>query len=137
MVDSADVITMDSLLNNPDFDFMKQYNFRDDDNDNNIDNPSPYDNITNTCNYFDLPNFYSSFKNNKIFLSFNIQSLPSKFNEFEELINILSSNNCSPDFICLQEIWQIHNSSSFSLKNYNFEFLTRKNDVQGGVWVFM
>ena len=55
MVEGADVITMDSLLNNPDFDFMKQYNNRDDDNDNNTDNPSPYDNIVNSCNYYDLP----------------------------------------------------------------------------------
>jgi len=69
MVEGADVITMDSLLNNPDFDFMKQYNNRDDDNDNDTDNPSPYDNIVNSCNYHDLPNFYSSFKNNKILLS--------------------------------------------------------------------
>ena len=66
-------------------------------------------------------------------MSFNIQSLPSKFNEFQELIQNFQINKCEPDIICLQEIWQIVNSSAFSLDDYNpIEYKLRSNSTQGG-----
>ena len=66
-------------------------------------------------------------------MSFNIQSLPSKFNEFQELIQNFQINKCEPDIICLQEIWQIVHSSAFSLDDYNpIEYKLRSNSTQGG-----
>ena len=66
-------------------------------------------------------------------MSFNIQSLPSKFNEFQELIQNFQINKCEPDIICLQEIWQIVHLSAFSLDDYNpIEYKLRSNSTQGG-----
>ena len=66
-------------------------------------------------------------------MSFNIQSLPSKFNEFQELIQNFQINKCEPDLICLQEIWQLANSSALSLDDYNpIVYKLRGNSTQGG-----
>ncbi len=47
--------------------------------------------VYSTCNLYE-----------QLFLSLNVQSLPAKFNELEELITFLKNNRCEPDFICLQ-----------------------------------
>jgi exonuclease III len=71
-------------------------------------------------------------------MSFNIQSLPAKFHELKELIHMLSSSKCSPDVICLQEIWQIHENMDFSLPGYSkLEYKIRNNNVQGGGLAYM
>jgi len=131
MDDCGETITMDNLLNNPDLDFLSQFN-------NHIPEldpePSPYDNIVTQCKYYDESSFLSEFKgsSNRFFLSLNIQSLPSKFNEFEDFVKTLCRNNCAPDFICLQETWKIIDPSLYDIDGYNFAFLSRSNNVQGG-----
>ncbi len=65
-------------------------------------------------------------------MSLNIQSVPSKFNELEELIQSFTSNNCEPDFICLQETWRIVDPSRYALDNYELEIKSRGRNVQGG-----
>ena len=62
----------------------------------------------------------------------NIQSLPAKFNEFTDLISQLSSANCCPDIICLQEIWQLKDPDMFNIAGYTFFSLLRNSNVQGG-----
>ena len=47
------------------------------------------------------------------FMSLNIQSLTSKFIEFNDMISNLNVNKCSPDVIALQEIWQIQDPAFF------------------------
>ncbi len=72
-------------------------------------------------------------RNNLTFLSLNIQSINSKFSEFQELINNLLIHKCSTEIIFLQEIWQIQNVHSLSLSSYStFNFKSRVNNVQGG-----
>ena len=46
-------------------------------------------------------------------MSLNIQSLPSKFIEFNDMISNLNVKKCSPDVIALQEIWQIQDPAFF------------------------
>ena len=72
--------------------------------------------------------------NNKFsYMSLNIQSLPSKFNSFNEMISNFNKNNCAPDVIALQEIWQISDPAFFPLPNYSLlEYKCRRNNVQGG-----
>lgn len=65
-------------------------------------------------------------------MTLNIQSLSAKFTEFSCLINLLSDNHCSPDFICLQEIWGIHDPSLFYLPNYQDLLFTQRSDGRGG-----
>ncbi len=92
------------------------------------------------CSYLDPYEYAERFCNlkNVSIMSLNIQSLPAKFQEFQELIHVLSSSKCSPDVICLQEIWQIHDNMNLSLPGYSkLEYRIRNNNVQGGGLVFM
>ena len=64
-------------------------------------------------------------------LSFNIQSISSKFNEFQESINSLDPFKF--DIICLQELWRIIDPSIFVLDGYHsLVFKSREQNVQGG-----
>ena len=131
MADMTDTLTLDSIMNNPIYDFMSNFTNNDDDENTNF---LPYNDLNLDCKYFDVHEFANKFKNNvnQSFLSINIQSLPSKFGELEEFIDMLTLNKCEPDFICLQETWRIPDPSLFKLKNYNLELMSRNKNVQGG-----
>jgi len=136
MASIDDVISLDNIINNPDFDFLSHLMTSNDDNDNNevLNNVSPYDNVDSNCIYIDEIDYIREFKDkkNQTFMSLNIQSLPSKFNELEELIQSFTSNNCEPDFICLQVTWRIVDPSLYALDNYELEIKSRSRNVQGG-----
>ena len=98
-------------------------------------NDSPYSNLDVQRTYFDENQYVTNFKNLKKFSihSLNIQSLPSKFTEFQELIQHFQRNNCEPDILCVQETWQILYIPSVSLDNYSpIECKLRSNLTQGG-----
>jgi hypothetical protein len=66
-------------------------------------------------------------------MTLNIQSISAKFLEFSELINLFSNFNCSPDVICLQELWQFPSYANFTLPGYYpLEFKLRNSHTQGG-----
>ena len=119
MAGDDDILTLDSITNNPDFDFLSHYSsaipFDDNDPDNNI---SPYSNIDMCCKYYDETEFVNEFKlkNEQLFISLNVQSLPAKFNELEDFILYLKNNCCDPDFICLQETWKISDQTLFNIE---------------------
>ena len=137
-MDDELVYSLDNLSNDPAFNFLntisettnaeedyKMYDFSD----------SPYHNCNILCSYMDETKFSNTYKNlkNFSFMSLNIQSLPSKFIEFNDMISNLNVNKCSPDVIALQENWQIQDPAFFPLPNYNLiEFKCRRNNVQGG-----
>ena len=130
--------SLNNLNTNPSFNFSNAlYNsdfFRNTNGDENVDD-SPYSNIDVHCNYFDENQFVNKYRNITNFscLSLNIQSLPAKFNEFQEFINNLHVNNCQPDILCIQETWQITDPSLFPLNNYNSLICKlRGNSTQGG-----
>ncbi len=56
---------------------------------------SPYHNIDFNCSYFDETQLIQKFKSckNLKFLSWNLGSLPSKFEEFKEYVNHLQQND--------------------------------------------
>ena len=62
----------------------------------------------------------------------NIQSLSSKFNEFNEHICALNEKKCGPDVICLQETWKIPNCSVFNIQGYSELFVKSRHSKQGG-----
>ena len=137
-MDNDSDFSLNNLNTNPSFNFCNSLLNSDlyslNSHDDNIDD-SPYSNLQVQCNYFDENQFASKYFNSNKFsiMSFNIQSLPSKFNEFQELIQNFQINKCEPDIICLQEIWQIVHSSAFSLDDYNpIEYKLRSNSTQGG-----
>ncbi len=94
--------------------------------------PSPYESVNINCEYSSCTNIISDDKLLTV-LSLNIQSINAKFNEFNDLINVMTSNGCCPDIICLQELWQFPNDRIFELTNYQpLQHRCRSDGVQGG-----
>jgi endonuclease/exonuclease/phosphatase family metal-dependent hydrolase len=134
-MDNFTEFSLNNLSVNPKFDFIKTLFEPADNTDEEDFFGSPYDSSNISCSYLDPLEYSSRFSNLKhvSIMSFNIQSLPAKFHELKELIHMLSSSKCSPDVICLQEIWQIHENMDFSLPGYSkLEYKIRNNNVQGG-----
>ena len=65
-------------------------------------------------------------------MSLNIQSLPAKFTELKNFISQLAINNSLPDIICLQELWNLHDVSAFSIPGYFPLECTLRTLSQGG-----
>ena len=81
-------------------------------NSNRYDFESPYFGLDFSCKYFDDKDFIEKCANRKNlkFLSWNIQSLRSKFEQLKDYINFLKTNKIQVDIIALQEIFSITNS---------------------------
>jgi hypothetical protein len=104
------------------------------DDDSDLDS-NPYLTSSFKCEYIDETDFCSKYSTcNKFKIcSLNVQSLHAKHTELLSFINSLEFENCRPDIICLQEIWQIRNVDVLKLPGYqNLLFKTRENNVQGG-----
>jgi exonuclease III len=131
-MDNRPEIPLDSLFNNPDYNFLQQFsNFFDNDD----DDLSPYGECLITCDYLDEEQFAVKYSNNENLtcLSVNIQSLQSKFNEFSEFISQITIKKCKPDIIALQELWTINDADVLSLKGYHqLIFKSRSPKTQGG-----
>ena len=70
-------------------------------------------------------------------LSLNIQSLPSKFSEFTDLLSQFPPDK-TPDVVCIQETWKIIDNSFFPLINYHpLETNTRQVSRGGGVGIYV
>ena len=138
-------ITLSDLQNNENYDFLSQLNNnnRNDTNFNEILGEDPvyslYDDLSLNCDYFDEQEFASRFENNKNFsvLSWNIQSLPSKFSEFKDSLDFYLSTGFQFDIIALQEIWTIHDEDLMKIDGYNFVFKQRTNGTGGGVGIYI
>ena len=130
-----DDLFLNNLASNPNYDLLKTFCDYDIDGNFDFSSESPYENANFSCDYIDPVAYSSKFKNIKdiTLMSLNIQSLPSKFNDFKELISFFNKNNCAPDIICLQELWQFPSLAGFSLPGYSpLIYKLRSNNVQGG-----
>ena len=132
------IYSLDNFANDPKFNFLNTLSENTDAEEDNLSyefSDSPYHNHNVLCSYIDESKFTSTYKNSNNFsyMSLNIQSLPAKYTEFNELICNLNVNCCAPDIIALQEIWQIQDPAIFPMPNYNLiEYKCRRNNVQGG-----
>ena len=101
-------------------------------NSNRYDFESPYFGLDFSCKYFDDKDFIEKCANRKNlkFLSWNIQSLRSKFEQLKDYISFLKTNKIQVDIIALQEIFSITNSDMFKLEDYELVYLNRK--TRGG-----
>ncbi len=94
---------------------------------------TPYENYDINCSYSSTVNCSKKSNNALNILSFNIQSLCSKFNDLTDLISELCDSGSQPDLICLQEIWQLPNDSNFCIHGYQpLVYKCRSNNTQGG-----
>jgi hypothetical protein len=56
-----------------------------------------------------------------------------------ELINILLSQDSTPEIICLQDLWQFSDFNTFSLPGYNLsEYKLRRDNIRrGGAGIYV
>ena len=84
--------------------------------------------------YFDMESFIKNCKQlNCIFLSLNVCSLMSKFDELSSLIIRLSTSNVNIKIIALQEIWNIPYPELVNIPNFKFAHKVRNVSKGGGV----
>jgi Reverse transcriptase (RNA-dependent DNA polymerase)/Endonuclease/Exonuclease/phosphatase family len=136
-MDNFNAISLVDLASLPTFDFLNNLTTNESDFDF---TDSPYDVNTFNCLYKDEYDFHATYNSckNLSMMSLNIQSLNAKYADFLLMINLLNSNNCSPDIICLQEVWQIPDSVDFSLPGYHpLVFTQRRSTHGGGVGIFV
>ena len=132
-------ISVSDLKNDANYNFISIVNGDQDnlylkDNYNEISS-SPLNDFNFNCDYYDEHETIAKLalsKGTLTCLSLNIQSLPSKYNEFLDLINQFSSNNIHFDIIALQELWTINDPDIFAINGYKFIFKSRKKGTQGG-----
>ncbi len=87
-------------------DFRTVYNQSVHENDDSID---PYSELVIDSNYYDMYTLPSILNDNvsPIFLSINIQSLMSKYEELQFFITDMSRKKVYIDVIAIQEVWEI------------------------------
>jgi hypothetical protein len=145
-MDSHHSFKLDDLVRDPSFNFLNKLNVGEDEIGHTHDflgtdpTDSPYSHSSFNTNYFDTQQFIEKFSKNKriSLMSLNIQSLPAKFDSFNELILDLSNNGCAPDVICLQETWNVVDSNLFSLPGYQpFIYTNRCNAQGGGIGIYI
>lgn len=114
---------LDSLNSNIRYDLTKDLNLY-----FSLNDPE-YDFTDTPSDFFDSNTFISKFKhvNKPLYISLNIQSLMSKFNELKEFINLMLKAGLNIEIIALQEIWAIQNPDLINIPGFNFISKERKN----------
>jgi hypothetical protein len=132
-MDSLNKFSLNNIANDVNFDF-KHSLFSNNEDDDFDYSGSPYDVTNISCTYVDETDFTKlKHVNNFKIMSLNIQSLPAKFSELKSLIACLQINNCEPDVICLQELWQFNTDVDFTIAGYHpLLYKLRNNNTQGG-----
>ena len=102
----------------------------------NFFNDSPYYDIDIDSKYYEIEDFIkvNSENSNISLLSLNIQSIGSKFTQFKDFHDELSSNKCNFDIYAFQEVYSIVDADFYQLENYHqIQFKTRSISKGGGV----
>ena len=132
-------IGVDCVRSNPEFDFKKQF----DDPDASV---GLYKDDNHVCNYYEVNQFQSNFSqdaNKFSTLSYNVRSLPGKWDEFKNFIHSVNHDKFKFSVISVQEIWNVPLGISYDLEGYKpFEYRIRDPSGRGGnagggvgVWV--
>jgi len=124
-------LSLENMISDPRFNFLNSIN---DNNDDDTFLDSPYDTSLFNTSYCEPVEFARKISNNNSlsFMTFNIQSISAKFSDFCELISLFNDSNCSPDVICLQELWQFSPFMNLSLNGYHPLCYKLRNNAQGG-----
>ncbi len=95
----------------------------------------PYTNLNVVSNYYDMYNVSSDPRliNTPVFLSVNIQSLNSKYEELRLQILELCKKNITIDVVALQEIWEIICPDLLAIPRYQFVYEMLQGMRGGGV----
>ncbi len=122
---------IDALNNNLDLDFFPGYNR--DYVDPNI-NDDPYFGTKCNSKFYDIQSLSSEefIRNSPIFLSINIQSLQSKYEQLLLEISDFSSSNINIDVIALQEVWDIRYTELFQIPGFKPLMCKKRQGMRGG-----
>ena len=126
---------INDIFQNIDYDFLTKFN---NSNLNRFDFESPYYDLDLSCKYFNDNEFIEKCANikNLKFMSWNIQSLNSKFEQLKDYIDFLKTKIIQIDVIALQETFSIINPDMFKLDNYDLIYINRKSRG-GGVGFYV
>ena len=118
MMGSPD-LGVDCVRDDPAYDFKHRNILDSDDN--------LYSLTEHSCNYYEIDEFNSEFTARSFSsFSYNIRSLPNKWNNFRDLIHNLNNNDSKFSVVALQEIWNVPPGVSFDLPGYRpFSFKNR------------
>ena len=95
--------------------------------------------LLSDCNYLNIEeNVVYENVNSFTVAHFNIHSVPSKFDDFVELLEVLDQKNLSPEVILLCETFLSEkNHSRYNFQNYTMINAFRKNKKRGGVSILV
>jgi hypothetical protein len=129
MLDDNDFIVALNL--NQDLDFFTMYNREH--RDPEIDD-DPYFGINVSSKYYDIHSLSSSIhvKKSPVYISINIQSLQSKYEQFLQEINELEQKGIEIEVIALQEIWDMKYPELFPLPGYKPLICKTRVGMRGG-----
>jgi exonuclease III len=101
--------------------------------DNEIDD-NPYFGMQISSNFYDVESLSCTefAKKKPIYLSINIQSLQSKFEQLRTELNDFESKNISIDIIALQEIWDVNYPELFDIPGYKPLICKIRRGMRGG-----
>ena len=96
------------------------------------ENIQQFFNTNLSSTYFDPKSFNGAFNGNKdpLFISLNIQSLNSKYNELKILLNEL--NSCNIDLIVMQETWAVPFPNLVDLPGFQTVVVRNRQNMRGG-----
>jgi exonuclease III len=94
-------------------------------------NDDPYFGVNIHCKFHNIDSLADSVKT-PIFLSINVQSLLSKFDQLLEFITILSNLNVQIDVIAVQEIWEVKYKELVILPGFQPLVCKTRSDMRGG-----
>ena len=106
--------------------------------------PSPYDLNNLECLYWDTDKLsqHITKANNDLFLHFNIQNLPTKYDNLCTFLNVLSANNINklPRVLALSETWLNNsNEKAFPIAGFHpiISNIRQDNSSRGGVALYV
>ena len=127
------------LNHNGNYDFrntLHQYNL----NYNEGDEINPYEGINIDSLFYDEDSFVAKFqkRDNPVFFSINIQSLPSKFEKLKSFIVAVTNKGIQIDLIALQETWEIKYPKLFIIPGFQqLVYVNRTKGAGGGVGFYI
>jgi hypothetical protein len=132
MIDNEDVQL--AILNNNDYDLRQAAQFLYE----NDDWPNPYLHVNIDSKFFDIESFCNKFSNhpNPVFLSINIQSLLSKFDNLKNFVSHVLKHKVPLVCIAVQEVWQLLYSELCTYPAINL-FTMLGNQEGGAVLAFI
>ena len=122
-------VLLDTLNNKPEYNLNSYPHFI-----KNVTDPDLTSIITNNSLFYDTTCLINIFANCKqpLYLSLNIQSLQSKFNNFNSFINQLLVNKVNIDAIALQETWNLNNSVLLLINGFQPIISNTRKGMRGG-----